>query len=288
MSSRFIYRVFCGFFLGLSVFAPGISGSVIAIIMGIYHDLIRIVSNPFKQLKANVLFCMPLAIGAAISAVLFVITFKFLFSTYEKATYLLFVGLIAGNLPVIFAEIKKYGFQKSYQAGGIGAFAVALALSVLASGVGKASGSEGLTSGFHILMLSGFACGAAALVPGMSVSMILIITGVYSQLLYAAESLLHFDFSYLVPFVFFGLSAVLGLVLASAVIKFVFEKYPGFASSMVFGFMSGSLTGILIQSLQISATNFNWLLGGAMLTAGLCVSMQFVAMGKAINRNSYN
>jgi len=120
MSSRFIYRVFCGFFLGLSVFAPGISGSVIAIIMGIYHDLIRIVSNPFKQLKANVLFCMPLAIGAAISAVLFVITFKFLFSTYEKATYLLFVGLIAGNLPVIFAEIKKYEFQKSYQAGGIG------------------------------------------------------------------------------------------------------------------------------------------------------------------------
>src|SRR5215510_11894359 len=92
---KILYRIFCGFFLGLSVFAPGFSGSVIAIIMGIYQDLVRIASNPFKRLKENILFCIPLAIGAALSAVLFVILFSFLFDRYEKATYLLFVGLIA-------------------------------------------------------------------------------------------------------------------------------------------------------------------------------------------------
>jgi putative membrane protein len=104
---KFFYRVFCGFFLGLSIFAPGFSGSVIAIMLGVYQDLVCIVSNPFKRLKQNILFCLPLGIGAAVSAVLFVIAFKFLFGTYEKAAYLLMVGLTAGNLPEILKQIKK-------------------------------------------------------------------------------------------------------------------------------------------------------------------------------------
>ena len=66
MLGKFFYRIFCGFFLGLSIFAPGFSGSVIAIIMGVYQDMLRIVSNPFKRLKENILFCIPLGIGAEI------------------------------------------------------------------------------------------------------------------------------------------------------------------------------------------------------------------------------
>ena len=55
---KFLYRVLCGFFLGLSVFAPGFSGSVIAITMGIYKDLVGIASNPFKRFKQNVCTCV--------------------------------------------------------------------------------------------------------------------------------------------------------------------------------------------------------------------------------------
>ena len=284
MVKRFFYKIFCGFFLGISIFAPGFSGSVIAIIMGIYQDMITIVSNPFKQLKKNILYCLPLGIGAAISAVLFVISFKFLFDTYEKATYLLFVGLIFGNMPVIFAEIKKCEFQKRYLFGGIGAFAAALALGIFAAGVGQASGVQGVSAGLPLLALSGLAGGITALIPGMSVSMVLIIMGVYDQLLFAADSLLKMDFTYLLPFGLFGVCALAGLVLTSRGIKHIFERFPGLANSMVFGFMGGSLIGILVQSLQLSDPNFNWLLGGAALAAGLIVSMLFVVLGKKMNK----
>ena len=94
-TKRFLFRVFSGFFLGISVFAPGFSGSIIAIILGIYQDILRIASNPFKDLKQNIAFCFPLAIGVVGSGLLFIVTFSFLFDKYEKATYLLFVGLIA-------------------------------------------------------------------------------------------------------------------------------------------------------------------------------------------------
>ena len=284
MTLRFLYRIICGFFLGVSIFAPGFSGSIVAIVMGIYQDLLRIISNPFKDFKKNVRFCFPLAIGAAVSAVLFVLTFKYLFDTYEKATYLLFVGLIAGNLPVIFSEIKKYAFQKRYLVGMIGAFSIALALGVFATEIEQISGAEALSSNWLILILGGLAAGVTALIPGMSVSMVLIVMGIYSSLIVAAESLLHMDFTYLLPFGVFCVCAVVGLVSASRGIKYIFKKYPGFSNATVFGFMSGSLIGILVQSLRLEDAGFTWLSGCVMLGAGLCVSMLFVLLGKGMNK----
>ena len=284
MVIRFLYRILCGFFLGVSIFAPGFSGSIVAITMGIYQDLLRIISNPFKSLKQNIKFCFPLAIGAAISAVLFVLTFNYLFETYEKATYLLFVGLIVGNLPAIYSAVKKSGFKKHYLIGGTCAFISALVLGVFATKITPVSSHDLSHVNWLIWALGGFAGGVTALIPGMSVSMILIILGIYTQLISAAESLLHFDFTYFIPFGIFCVCALAGLVSASRGIKFVFKKYPGFANATVFGFMLGSLIGILIQSLQIKDADFSLPLGGIMLASGLCVSMLFVALGKTMNK----
>jgi len=280
MIKGFSYLAFCGFFLGVSVFAPGFSGSIIAIIMGIYPDLLRIASNPFKRLKENIAYITPLALGAAISAVLFVFALKFLFSTYEKATYFLFVGLIAGNLPVISKEIKESHFRKSYLFYMAVAFVVALALGVWIPGVGKSAGAEGIGAGMAMLPLNGLAAGIDAPIPGMSVSMILILMGVYERLIDTAESLLLFDFTYLFPFALFCASAAAGLVLASRGIKTVFDRAPGVAHSLVFGFMAGSLIGILMQSTNLYDPNFHWIHGVSAFAAGLAVSMLFVALGK--------
>ena len=281
---RFLYRVLCGFFLGLSVFAPGFSGSVIAITMGIYKDLVGIASNPFKRFKQNVLFCLPLGVGALISAVLFVIGFDFLFERYEKATYLLFVGLIAGNLPVIFTHVKKAGFKLRYLAGGVAAFGVALLFGIL-SAQGGSPDTE-TTAALPLLALGGLAGGMTALVPGMSVSMVLIMLKVYNPMISTARMLLDFDLSALLPVCVFGVAAILGLVVASKGIKVVFEKIPGLANTMVFGFMAGSLIGIIYESPQLKDANFNWLLGGAMLAVGLLISMLFVVLGRTMNKES--
>ena len=284
---QFFYRVFCGFFLGISGFAPGFSGSFIAIVMGVYHDIVRIISNPFKQFKKNVAFCTPLGIGVVLSAVLFVIAFKYLFETYEKATYLLFVGLITGNLPVIFNDAKKTGFQARYLVGGLASFAAALSLCLFAtgSGSGTAESVRAVTSGLPWLALGGFIGGVVVLVPGMSFSMVLIVIGVFSQIIFAAEALLHLDFAYVSHLGVFFVGAIVGLVLASRVIRTIFKRYPGFANSLVFGFIAGSLIGILVESLQMEEAGFTWLLGGIMLAAGLLVSILFVALGKKMKVN---
>jgi len=276
----FLYRVLCGFFLGLSVFAPGLSGSVIAIIMGVYKRIVDIAANPFKDLKRTIVFCIPLVIGAVLSGVVFILLFDYLFNTYEKATYLLFIGLIAGNLPVIYYEIKEHGFKPVYLAGGAAAFVAALALILAATGISEGSGIEGLTASLPRLASAGFAGGATALVPGMSVSMVLIVFGVYRELIFAAKQILDMNLSYLLPFALFALAAIVGLVLSSRGIKWVFEKIPGLAYTAVFGFMASSILGMVIQSIQLTDTDFNWLMGIIMLALGLGISMLFVVLSR--------
>jgi len=75
-----------------------------------------------------------------------------------------------------------------------------------------------------------------------------------------------------------------GVVLAARLIKFVFERYPGFANAMVLGFMGGCLAGILAQSLRMRDEGFTWLLGGAMLAAGAGVSVLFAVLGKKMQK----
>ena len=283
MSSKtvagFLYRVLCGFFLGISIVAPGFSGSIIAITMGIYQDCLRIISNPFKDFKENVRYCLPLAIGAAASAVLFVLSFRYLFDAYPKATYLLFVGLIAGNLPMISAQMKKCGFKKRYLACGGCAFAAALALGIFAVGTGHARSGAGSDLGLYIWALGGVAGGVTMLIPGMSVTMTLIVVGVYGPLLEAAGELLRGNLAMLPQFALFCLCALGGLGLSSRGIRYILKKHPGTSNSAIMGFMAGALIGILISSMRLSDEGFNWVLGCVMIAAGLGISMMFAVFG---------
>jgi len=285
MVKTFLYRVISGFFLGISFVAPGFSGSMMAIAMGIYKDLLRIVSNPFKPFKDNLRFATPIGIGMIISAVLIVLAFNHLFETHEKAINILFVGLIAGYLPVIFKEVKEVGFEKKYLVGGIVAFAVAIGFGVFAFAIMPETGAQISMDSLLILVLSGFVSGAIMLVPGMSVSTVLILFGVYTPLVAAAREMMGMEFSYLLPFGLFFVAFLVGLALASKLIKKAFEKYPGYANTAVLGFVFGSLISILYQSLQIEDAGFNWLIGGAMLVVGFGLSMLFVVMGKTMNRD---
>ena len=264
----------------MSALAPGFSGSIVAIMMGVYHDLLRIISNPLKKLKDNAIFCLPLGIGIVISAIVFVFAFSFLFDAYEKATYLLFVGLIAGNLPVIISETKQHGFRKYNLLCGAVAMIAAFALAMLVLGGGSALSSEGLTYGLPLLALSGLASGGALLIPGMSFSMIMILTGSYGQLIYAAESLMQGNMDYLMPVVAFIICVAGGLLFSSRIIKAVFAKYPSTANTMVLGFITGSLLGMLVQSLRLEDPGFAWWHGAVTLVAGIGLSVLLMILNR--------
>ncbi|MDR2598889.1 MAG: DUF368 domain-containing protein [Oscillospiraceae bacterium] len=281
---KFLYRIFCGFFLGISIFAPGFSGSVVAIAMGIYHEFLQVMSNPLKNIKKNILFCTPLGVGLLVSAVVFVLAFKQLFDSHEKAIYLLFIGLIAGSMPIVFAEVKKVGFKPMYLIGAFIACIIAIALGIFATGEGIVSSDLAAYSNLPGVAIGGFAAGVTALIPGMSLSTVLVLLGVYTPLIYAAEALIYRDLIYILPIVVFVVSLAIGLISTARGIKYVFKKFPGFANTTIIGFLFGSLFSVAYQSHYIDDPNFNWILGGIMLLAGLGISVIFVVMSKYMNK----
>ncbi|MCL2680211.1 MAG: DUF368 domain-containing protein [Coriobacteriia bacterium] len=273
---RFLYRVLCGFFLGLSVFAPGISGSIIALMMGVYHDLLDILAHPLKNPRRNAIYLLPLALGVIVSAGAFVIVFRFLFATFEKATYFFLLGLIFGSIPVIYREVKHYGLKLSGVVAVALSFVTTFVLSIAVVGSATPLADTTVVLRIPTMIYSGLATGSSLLIPGLSASVVLILLGAYRDLLFAAEALLRGDTAQLLPFGIFVLCVAVALVLTSRLIKAAFERRARLAYALVFGFMLGSLGGIATNSLRIADPSFSWPVGVLTFVAGTAVSLFFV------------
>ena len=278
---KFLYGILCGFCLGISVFAPGISGSVMAIILGIYDKLLDIVANPFRNFKKNLKFLFPMGIGAVLSFVLFVVLFSYLFETYEKATYMLFIGLIAGNLPVVYKEARQVKFRLYFIIGTVLTTVFACYMGIL-SNLTEASQIATGSTGLWYMGLAGGIAGFSSIIPGMSVSMILIVMNVYETLLTAVKTLDILTIGVV------GIAFVLAMVISSRVIRWVFNKFTGFANFMVLGFLIGSIGGIGYGVFAGGIGLADALVGVVMLAVGLGISLLFMFLGKKVNQSEPN
>ncbi|MDR0884243.1 MAG: DUF368 domain-containing protein [Oscillospiraceae bacterium] len=294
---NFFYRVFCGFFLGLSVLAPGVSGSIMAVMMGIYEDLLTIISNPFKNFKRNLGWIIPLGLGAGLSALLFIALFSQLFDTYPLATYLLFLGLVVGNLPAVFGDAKQNGMKKSYALPMAFAFALALGLGALRAYL-NASGSDfAAPDALWYLALAGLVGGISSMVPGISISMVLMLLGVYNRLLDAARGSVDEALTFIgvrtgdtafTNILMAGVTAVCflaGMIAFSHVTKSVLTRHKAPAYWTVFAFMCGSV-GAIAVNLPIHDGNFAWWQAAIALPVGLLIALSFVLIGRRMRKNN--
>ena len=287
---NFFYRMLCGAFLGISVIAPGISGSIMAVMMGIYDELITIISNPFKNFKKNVVYLLPMVIGACVSVVALIKGLEFLFDNYHVPAYLLFMSLIAGSIPTVLGEAKKGGIKTKYFVGVAIALMFALCVGFMAKAEVAIAVDTTNTASMAMriyLPVCAFVSGMMSMMPGMSVSMLLMMFGVYEPLLHLVTSLLKFNEWFtpawlvsVLTIATVGIAFVVGMILFSNITKRVFEKHRGLAFLMVLGFMTGSVISIF-PGLPKDA--LNWVLSIIAVCVGLGVSYTFKILGKKFN-----
>ncbi len=287
---NFFYRMLCGAFLGISVIAPGISGSIMAVMMGIYDDLITVISNPFKNLKKNIMFLLPMGIGALLSMVVLLKVLDFLFANYTVPAYLLFMSLIAGSVPTVIEEAKKETIKAKYFIGTVLALAFALTIGFLAkSDFAVAIDTTNTASSAMKIYLPvcGGISGMMSMIPGMSISMLLMMFSVYEPLLGLANGILSPD-AWFTP-AWYGdvltigtvvIAFLIGMVLFSNITKIVFEKKHSLGFLMVLGFMTGSIISVF-PGLPSGLTN--WILSIIAIAIGLSISYLFKVLGKKFN-----
>jgi putative membrane protein len=105
VSPPFWYLILSGFFSVSALFFPGISGSLILLLLGVYEFMLSIVSNPFN----NLIPILGFGIGMIIGAVLVSKLIAYLLKKYHSATLYFLIGLIIGSLGIPVRKVLMAG-----------------------------------------------------------------------------------------------------------------------------------------------------------------------------------
>ena len=100
------YLVLIGFIVSSALVAPGISGSMLLMVLGFYESILNIVSEiiKFQNLGHNILILIPLALGIVLG--FFIVSFVMgnLLKHYPVPTYFAIMGLIVGSIACIYTK----------------------------------------------------------------------------------------------------------------------------------------------------------------------------------------
>lgn len=175
-----------GIIVGIAVVIPGLSGSMFAVIVGLYEKMINAVSTLRKGFKKNVLFLLPIVLGGVIGILLSAKLIVDLCEEFPQQAYFFFIGLVFGSIPLVLRKVKQINFKPVYLLITLFSFIFIMIMGYLSSGETSESISETthyLTSFSDVIavFIAGFFSCALMSVPGVSGSVTLMVLGQYNK-----------------------------------------------------------------------------------------------------------
>lgn len=222
--------------IGGTMLVPGVSGGSMAILLGIYDQLVTSVSSFFKHKRKSALFLGVFGLGALVGMVLFATPLRHLIDSFPKPMMYFFMGAVAGSLPMIWHKtgINRPGVKDALY------FLLGLSIMVLLSLLPKVSVDPQTGSRFVylFLVLSGFLAAIALVLPGISVSYMLLLMGMYDETMQAFET---FYFPHLLPL---GAGLLLGIAATTRLLEKAMTLFPKQTYLIILGFILGSVVEI--------------------------------------------
>ena len=224
--------------MGVADLVPGVSGGTIALITGIYDDLIKSITDltyiPEKIIKKDFSFfkttnyklLIPLFLGIVTAIFLGARLMSYLLSNYAAFTYSFFIGLIIASVyflakPLVDKITSTIGLLIGTT---IGIFLSFLVLNIQVTGV----------IGTFFL---GFFAITAMILPGISGSYILLMLGQYE---YAINLVSGLPGTW-IPALIFIIGCVFGLLVFSRLIYYLLKTYSAQTHGALVGLMFGAL-----------------------------------------------
>ena len=224
-----------GIIVGIGGIAPGLSGSVLLVILGLYQKTITAISTIFKDLKKNLQYLIPLFLGMGVGIILFSKIVDFLLENFEMHTRFAFLGLVLGTIPLFYKEVKKEGFNKKYYIPIVLSAMVGLGLFFFNKDLFPQITAPNL---FQSILL-GVAVAGSSIVPGVDSAVILSSLGLYE--LYVS-SLADFNLSILLPA---GIGLGFGVLIISFIINKLISKHYTMTFSIIFGLFLSIIPNVL-------------------------------------------
>lgn len=243
--------------VGLGGIAPGLSGSVLMILFGLYQDVLEALGTLFTirrasengrwsvlspDFKEKIRFLFPILGGMGVGVLLFSKLLHFFLTRYEVPTRFAFLGLILGTVPLFYREVKKQGFSKRYY--------IVIALAVVAGTwlfTLNADMFEQVTDPNLLQkLLLGIAVAASAIVPGIDPAVLLSSLGLYETYVSALANL---ELHILLPMV---LGLCIGGVGISFLMSGLFRHFYTASFSVVFGIFLSMIPHMLNETCYLA------------------------------------
>ena len=234
-----ISKMIKGIVIALGFILPGISGGVLAAILGIYERMIRFLAHPFKNLKEDILYFLPVAIGMLLGIGLFSYPIEYLLEHYQGYVLWSFAGAIIGTVPSLVKEatqdserdkVDLIWFWVTFIVSGIGLYALNFV-------VGSLSAS------FTSFILAGALLALGILVPGLSPSNLLLILGLYTPMLTGFKT-----FDLFGTFLPIGIGAAATLIIFSKLMDYALREYHSRVYHFIIAIVLSSTLLILIPN----------------------------------------
>lgn len=229
-----LYR---GFLIGTCDLIPGVSGGTVAVILGIYDQLLASVGNLFsRHWRQSVNFLLPLGIGMASALLGLSRTIAWLLEHHYVPTQFFFIGLIIGMLPTLFVQAEaRHRFLPVHVIVMIVA-ALLVASMALLNPQANAEAITALTfKSFVALFASGCLASMAMLLPGISGSFVLLLLGVYPTAIHALASV------NLPLIAVIGSGVGVGFIVSSKAISHLLTHFRDVTYAAIIGLIIGSL-----------------------------------------------
>lgn len=233
---------FKGVAMGAADIVPGVSGGTIALISGIYEELIFTLKNInlsllktlfkdgfkvfWKSLNGN--FLSVLLLGIASSVILLAQVIVFLLENHEFKIWGFFFGLIISSAFLIIKDVNPLNtMQIIWILSGI----------VIAALISLSNTTQIPDTDIYIFLTGSIAI-TAMILPGISGSFILLLLSKYEYIITAIK---EFNIRTLLVF---ALGCIFGLIIFSRILHFLFQNYKMNLLSLLSGFLIGSLIKI--------------------------------------------
>ncbi|MBN1115875.1 MAG: DUF368 domain-containing protein [Bacteroidales bacterium] len=237
---EYLVLVLKGVGMGAANVIPGVSGGTVALITGIFEELIDsiksfdltalrlLLKGRFKEfaLHVNLSFLVSVFLGIALSILSLAKVLDYLFVNYPVFIWAYFFGLILGSIYFVGKTIQKW------KASVILSFIVGTAVALSISFLSPATENEA----FIYLVICGVVAICSMILPGLSGSFVLILLGNYHLVVIKAVNDMRIDI--LAPVL---IGAAVGLVLFSHLLSFIYKKFKNETISTLTGFILGSL-----------------------------------------------
>lgn len=266
-----LWLFFVGFCMGAAELIPGISGATVALLLGLWDELIVALASlrPVSDSSSAVCserwpfvrylpFFFWLLSGMALALLLLVQPLAYLLAHRTSASPLhgLFLGLAVASAKLLLLRLRPWRGSLLLIASVGAAIGYLLSLAPR-SGYGLVSEPSSL-----LLFVSGALAAPAALLPGISGSYLLHVVGMYEKIIAQLASLAHGVLRLELPIApllwlfVFGSGLLVGAALSARVIQLLLRRLHDATLAALLGLMIGSLGSLWPFWLELPTNHF--------------------------------